>query len=520
MYLSHFSFTGQPFRKVTRAAGQFLVPYHQDIYGLLQEKTRIPGIVGLFSDDEALLSAFTSELQTQSTAMVTINAFPKLNASSLLYKLNPGAKESKARLQDIDAVLHHWLENYPACRKQGMVLCISAVQAMKDNGWEALGMLLTRAQELAISLCVLVTGAPDQETRAGNELVLGNRMHTRHTLRSLTRRESTDYVQAQLATQGVEHALFNSARLRRMHTLTQGSVSKLNALAHLTLLAAWTERASQPGARHLRLAAGEVLPRQRHTKRLATVGLFASILFAACGWHFSATLNGQSPLHLTVPARWTLHTPAPVVNKLPDINNVVVNQADAMHQLYTVWGYDPTTEEAQCQSAGKVNLACKQGNAALDVLVKEGYPWISELKSGNHVNYGVVVRVGKDSLDLLLNNHTWQVSRSWFTQHATGNYTLLHRLTPEGKTDINAASDEKEAAWFDQQLSQALHEPETHAKSWTATLANRTRAFQSKTDLHVDGLPGEETLMAVMRMNNSTPSILTSASDASTKGKQ
>ena len=37
-----------------------------------------------------------------------------------------------------------------------------------------------------------------------------------------------------------------------------------------------------------------------------------------------------------------------------------------------------------------------------------------------------------------MNNRTWQVSRSWFNQHATGNYTQLHRLTPEGKDAISA----------------------------------------------------------------------------------
>jgi general secretion pathway protein A len=68
----------------------------------------------------------------------------------------------------------------------------------------------------------------------------------------------------------------------------------------------------------------------------------------------------------------------------------------------------------------------------------------------------VVARVGDNSLDLLMNNRTWQVSRNWFNQHATGNYTQLHRLTPEGKDAISAASDAKDMGWLDQQLSLAL----------------------------------------------------------------
>ena len=50
------------------------------------------------------------------------------------------------------------------------------------------------------------------------------------------------------------------ARVRKMHALTKGKISKLNELAHLSMLAARTERAEQVSPRHLRPAAGEILP--------------------------------------------------------------------------------------------------------------------------------------------------------------------------------------------------------------------------------------------------------------------
>lgn len=165
---------------------------------------------------------------------------------------------------------------------------------------------------------------------------------------------------------------------------------------------------------------------------------------------------------------------------MPVIDKEIVNQPDAMHQLYLMWGYDASADDALCQNAVKVNLMCKQGNASPDALAGEGYPWVSELKTGNHLNYAVVARVGETSMDLLMNNRTWQVSRSWFNRHATGNYTQLHRLTPEGKDAISATSDGKEMTWLDQLLSQALSQPETHAQRWTAEMMKRTRAFQQK----------------------------------------
>ena len=200
---------------------------------------------------------------------------------------------------------------------------------------------------------------------------------------------------------------------------------------------------------------------------------------------------------------------------MPVIENEVVNKPDAMHQLYTMWGYDATAEEALCQNAGRVNLMCKEGSAPLEELAKEGYPWIGEIKTGDHLNYAVVARVDDNSLDLLMNNRTWQVSRSWFNQHATGNYTQLHRLTPQGKDTISAESSTKDLGWMDQQLSLALNLPETHAQVWTAELMQRTREFQQKMHLHVDGIAGEDTLMQLMRETKTTPSVLIQSANTS-----
>lgn len=189
------------------------------------------------------------------------------------------------------------------------------------------------------------------------------------------------------------------------------------------------------------------------------MGLFASVLFAACGWYLTSSIGARLPIQLPVPDSWkqqSLKVEAPVV---PVIDNEIVNQPDAMHQLYLMWGMTPRPKMRCARTPPKVNLMCKQGNASPETLAQEGYPWVSELKTSGHLNYAVVARVGDTSIDLLMNNRTWQVSRSWFNRHATGGTQLL--LAPEGKDAIGAASDSKDMAWLDQQLSLALSQPET-----------------------------------------------------------
>ncbi|EOZ7624098.1 peptidoglycan-binding protein [Enterobacter mori] len=508
MYQSHFKFSTPPFRTIARKSGDFLVPYHQDVFNLLKEKSQQAGITGLFYHDSELLGQFSDALKS-SSAVISINAFPKLSASSLLYKLNPSAKECKNKLQAVDAVLRQWRDN----RATQKVLVITHAEAMKNNSYDVLAMLLTRAQELDVRLSVILMGSEDRETvltdSALQEFVL-----TRHTLRNLTCREFLSYVDAQCQEHGAEVSPLTPARVKKIHALTKGNISKLNELAHLSMLAAWTERAPNVGPRHLRLATGEVLPAPKRGKALASIGLFASVLFAACGWMMTSSITAKLPVALPVPASWKQPVKTPDAPVLPVIEHEVVNQPDAMHQLYAMWGYDASADDALCQNAGKVNLMCKQGNATLDSLANEGYPWVSEIKTGDHINYAVVARAGKESLDLLMNNRTWQVSRTWYNQHATGNYTLLHRLTPEGKDEITAASGSKDLEWLDQQLSVALGDSETHDKNWTAELMKRTREFQQKMHLRVDGIPGEDTLMRLMRETHTTPSVLIQTTQA------
>ena len=55
MFLSHFKFTRPPFRSAARPCGSFFAAYHQDVFGMLAEKSTVPGIVALFGDAGSLV---------------------------------------------------------------------------------------------------------------------------------------------------------------------------------------------------------------------------------------------------------------------------------------------------------------------------------------------------------------------------------------------------------------------------------------------------------------------------------
>jgi general secretion pathway protein A len=107
MYQSHFNFKNPPFRKITRL-GRFSRALSSGCFQPAERENPTGGNYWALCDDAPLLGQFSDALKSATPDVLAINAFPKLSASSLLYKLNPGTKESKNRIQAVDAVLHQW----------------------------------------------------------------------------------------------------------------------------------------------------------------------------------------------------------------------------------------------------------------------------------------------------------------------------------------------------------------------------------------------------------------------------
>lgn len=509
MYSEHFKFNTTPFRKITDKNGELFIPYHQDVFSLITEKSTEAGIFCLYSDESMLLEQFSDKLNQSHSSALQINAFPKLSGDTLLYKLNAETAKTKQKISAVDLVIRQWKKE-----TGNKLLQISDISALRDSGWKVLVMLLARARELGLTLSVMLTG--DCANRARDLTVDGIEayIHTRLTLRALSAQESTHYIHDQTQTNEGESPVFPRARIRKICRLTKGNITRIHQLSHLALLAAWAERAPRVKERHLRMAAGEALP-PRRGKGLATAMLLTVVAAVAVGWILPASLTARLPVPLPVPASWS-HLAQPQTHAAaPSIENEVVDMPNAMHQLYKVWGYDASADDALCQNASRVDLQCHQGKETLETLEKDNTPWIAELKNDHNISYAVVAHTGSHSLDLLINNHTWQVSRHWFEQHATGHYTRLQRLTPDGKESITASSSAKDIQWFDAALSQALSLPTTHASGWTAELMKRTRDFQQQSGINVDGLAGEETLTHLLHTTNMTPVVRTPGNNTS-----
>ncbi|PLR30989.1 hypothetical protein CYR55_21555 [Chimaeribacter californicus] len=295
--------------------------------------------------------------------------------------------------------------------------------------------------------------------------------------------------------EGEEHAAaFTLPYIKYIQGAAKGNPEKITRIVNTARQIAWIERgtASSLCWRHIKLAVHD-LGKTRRTRKT----MFSLLIGYACfamllGWHCTGALSPYLP----VPG-WLM--PEPVIDMIPAAPPVIDEQPaterQAMQQLFRSWGYDVAEESAWCDQIERAGLQCETSKAEYETLEQQGLPWIAQLHLADKLGYAVVIRMGKDDLDLLIGKQTWTVKKSWFQSAWKGGYTLFWKPAPSGKTSVTAASSSDDILWLNKMLSRALHLPLTQDVRWNALLVEKIKRFQQSKGLQPDGTPGKATLI-------------------------
>ena len=295
--------------------------------------------------------------------------------------------------------------------------------------------------------------------------------------------------------EGEDHAAtFTLPYIKYIQYAAKGNPESISRLVNMARQIAWIEQGTTSSLhwRHIKLAVRESgkSRRARKTMLLLLIGYagFAALL----GWH----CTGMVSPYLPVP-EWL--RPEPVAAMIPApppaIDDQPATERQAMQQLFRAWGYDVAEEDAWCDQTAQAGLQCETAKADYDALQKQGLPWIAQFHLGNKTRYAVVIRMGKDDLDLLLGQQTWTVKKSWFLAAWKGEYILFWKPAPSGKTAVSAASSDEDILWLNTMLSRALHLPLPKDVRWNALLVEKIKKFQQSRGLYPDGAPGKATLI-------------------------
>jgi len=299
--------------------------------------------------------------------------------------------------------------------------------------------------------------------------------------------------------EGEEHAAtFTLPYMKYIQHAAKGNPEKMSRLVNLARQIAWIEEGTTSSLRwrHIKLAVRESGQSRRSRKTMLALLIGYAGFAALLGWHCTGAISPYLP----VPA-WL--SPEPAVAMIPAappaIDDQPATERQAMQQLFRTWGYDVAEENAWCDQTGRAGLQCETAKADYDALWQQGLPWIAQFHVGNKTRYAVVIRMGKEDLDLLLGQQTWTVKKSWFLAAWKGEYTLFWKPAPSGKTSVSSASSDDDILWLNKMLSRALHLPLPQDVRWNALLVEKIKKFQQSRGLHPDGAPGKATLIQLWR---------------------
>lgn len=226
-----------------------------------------------------------------------------------------------------------------------------------------------------------------------------------------------------------------------------------------------------------------------------------ALIAASIGW----ILFASRPLPIPVP--WGIQkaaVPAVVAEKITDRP---AGERSGMQGLISTWGYDVTVDQAWCDRIEVARLRCESGTSSLEKLSQQGLPWMALLNVEHQTLYGVVMRVGDNTLDLLVNQRLWTVQRSWFEHVWQGRYTVLLRSGPHGEQAVTPKSGPEQIVWLDSALSRALSVPTSQITRWKPALTEKVKLFQRQQHLPVDGIVGKSTLVRLYQALGESPRL-------------
>ncbi|HKN03048.1 MAG TPA: peptidoglycan-binding protein [Buttiauxella sp.] len=397
---------------------------------------------------------------------------------------------------------HFWLDVFPSINNKAtesiIVIDNADLLARDIDHFTQTFKQLAPAVEGGVKL--LLVGSPMLKNCKG----INKRLPMHFHLSPLSEAECSDFLNVMQAEGQVgEGVIFRQSFVRHINNATKGNLSVMKRIAVIAKQLALAEQSTHLSTRQEKLvmaAAGLPFKSGPGGLLLATyVALALSI-----GW------GGFNVMKLPFPAPHWLDVTKPVVKNAEPIkiNAMASNMQDAMQQLFAIWGYEVSAEDAWCEQADRAGLVCESGNETLENLARYSLPWIARLNVENHALYAVIMRISDNELDLIINKQTWTVSRKWFDAHSEGHYTLMWPSAPDGKNRVTNKSAAESIIWLDAMLSRALGVPTNESGDWTPMLTEKVKLFQRHENLQQDGTPGKDTLIRLRQTLGEAPRLI------------
>lgn len=545
MYKEYFGLRDVPFSITPDPRYVYMSPHHREALGHLLYGTgedggfvQITGEVG--TGKTTLIRTLLEQQLPEVDVALILN--PRLNVTEFLAAIcdelrvaNPRAGASLKQL--VDVLNAHLLKTHALGKRT--VLIVDEAQHLNRDVLEQVRLLTNLETHRHKLLRIMLVGQPElRDLLARKDLrQLAQRITARYHLASLSRQQTTEYVQHRLQVAGGKPGLFSAQAMRDIYRLTQGTPRLINIICDRGLLGAYGQGKPQVTRTILRKAAKEVLAQGAPSKRqddgpllwpwLAMLGASLALgvsLFlgrpyldqvmtstaaentpvsdaetvapavAAVAVEKAAALNAIESVEPVVEPDVSAD---PVTSPSPRPRYLMTEQA-ALSSLASLWGVKTVADAGvECLDLDRRGLRCLDGQGGWAELRGFNLPVMLRLKDGEEEGYVLVRRLNKGDAVLLSESGEELMSVGQLSEQWNGAFQIIWR--PQVKTStIGPDSEQSAIRWLMKRLEMAEGSAAgivTLPYRYDAALRERVRRFQETRGLTADGLVGARTMI-------------------------
>ena len=533
MYQDFFSLKMKPFSISPDPNFLFLSERHKEAIIHMQHGLRGYGgfalLTGEVGTGKTTICRYLIENMGNNTDIAVI-LNPALNDVELLTTIcdNFNIEYQKDNLTSLFSELSAWMiDNH--LKKRHAIVLIDEAQHLSFEALEQLRLLSNIESDNKKPLQIILIGQTELQKKLKQDefrkvaLCITARYH----LLSLTQQESNYYVQHRLNIAGSMHAIFDKSALQEIFKQCHGTPRLTNILCDRSLLAAYTQNSHIVTLKMVKQVSKEILFSHDNTQTLSLSSHWRLITLVI----LSIVTLLQTPKivnYIDVDSLFSFNKSTPAINKkvfnepvlndqlvhnneqlntqwfdaYPQLNLTKSKYENAFSNLYSIWGYQVTSQQVDCQQGKAVLLNCYTKEINLNQLKKLNYPGVVRLqKDSETALYAVIYKIA-DNYQLLIDSHLITVTEEWFKTYWSGDITLLWKAPFPLEGVIKFGQEGHEVSWLANQLNKQQGWPSENKTRFDRRLLEQVSVFQRDQGLTEDGIVGPRTLMHLTMPNS------------------
>ncbi|MBQ8706769.1 MAG: AAA family ATPase [Succinivibrionaceae bacterium] len=434
------------------------------------------------------------------------------------------AYEKDATIKDLfNQLRDYFFENYRNSRHT--VVVIDEAQMLSEESLEQLRLLTNLETDNQKVVQIVLIGQPElQELLARPSLrQLSQRITARFHIIPLEPEDVGAYIRFRLQVAGRIQPLFDSSAVKLIAKISGGVPRLINLLADRCLEEGTNAQSRLITSREVKKAAAFITPPALSGTAPASVARRSALSDAASFFFsyrfvFSALALaggigiGMLTSYLYGPVM-DIRYPEPKV-KVEEVDNSgefndilkmkadyrsdirnASNAAEAMRELFKVWGYDAAG--VSCENAHYAKLGCYNFSGSKDELVHLNHPAVITLYDQKEMVefYAVITQVGTTTSSIIIDGTRYEVSNDWLASMWDGEAVLLWRMLPSGSSKFVKTSGAVDFEYMSRALSRAMHHRPVRYTALNQDMISEIKEFQRRENLEADGKVGLRTII-------------------------